>query len=90
MVEAIFEMWSFVLYCTICSFIAFSTISLPPRTYLINGQFIGIPLCDALDAQINNSHLDVWTFQGDYTARWSTNIASANAANLRNHHASTV
>lgn len=56
------------------------------RTYLIDGQFFWIPLWYAFNAEIDNSHSNVGTFQCDYTACWAAHIAGTNAAYFGNDH----
>lgn len=58
------------------------------QTYFVYGQFIGIPLWYPFNAEINNGHSNVWTFQCDNATRRATNISGSDATNFWNDHLS--
>lgn len=54
-------------------------------SYLVDGQFIRVPLGNPLRGNVHHGDLDVGALEGHHTARGSSHIASSYAANLGDH-----
>lgn len=55
-------------------------------SHLVDGQLVGVPLGDALDASIDDGDLDVGTLERHHAARGTPHVTGPDAANLGDNH----
>lgn len=55
-------------------------------SHLVDGQLVGVPLGDALDAAVDDGDLDVGTLERHHAARGTPHVTGPDAANLGDNH----